>query len=74
MAPREALQELTWVLLACLFFDKLTQTSALRLYRIPSTSQLFPHLGGDWATALQDSSHPVHGRTTNLPSMRKRQK
>ena len=47
-APREALHELTRVLPARLFFDKLTQTSALRLYRIPPTSQLFPRLGGDW--------------------------
>ena len=48
-APREALHELTRILPARFFFDKLTQTSALRLYRIPSTSQFFPRLGGDWA-------------------------
>ena len=50
-APREALHELTRILPARFFFDKLTQTSALRLYRIPATSQFFPRLGGDWAKA-----------------------
>ena len=53
-APREALHELTRILPACFFFDKLTQTSALRLYRIPSSSQFFPRLGGDWAKVVLD--------------------
>ena len=56
-APREALHELTRVLPARLFFNKLTQTSALRLYRIPSTSQLFPQLGGDWAHTPTKVTH-----------------
>src|SRR6201996_4839746 len=48
-APREALHELTRVLPARFFFDKLTATSALRLYRVPVTSQLRTRLGSDWA-------------------------
>ena len=47
-APREALHKLTRVLLARHFFDKLTQTSTLRLYCIPPMSQLLAHLGPDW--------------------------
>ena len=55
----EALHKLTRVLPAHLFFDKLTQTSALRLYHIPPTSQLFPCLGGNWQEV-------VPGKVTSL--------
>ena len=64
-APREALHELTRVLPARLFFDKLTQTSALRLYRIPSTSQLFPRLGGDWAHTTTTGTHSNESSAPN---------
>ena len=37
-APCKPLHKLTWVLLACHFFDKLTATSTLRLYHVPVTS------------------------------------
>ena len=57
-APREALHELTRILPARLFFDKLTQTSALRLYRIPPTSQFFPRLGGDWVDIILGERQP----------------
>ena len=65
-APREALHELTRVLPARLFFDKLTQTSALRLYRIPPTSQFFPRLGGEWAKVVLGSSHTSSGGAPNV--------
>ena len=47
-APQEALHELTRVLPARHFFDKLTHTSALRLLRVPRTSQLLACLGPEW--------------------------
>ena len=47
-APREALCHLTRMLPMDVYLDKLTFTSALRLYRLPGTSQLLCHLGPDW--------------------------
>ena len=47
-ALQEALHEITRVLPARHYLDKLTATSALRLYRVPVTSQLWCHLGPDW--------------------------
>ena len=56
-ALREALHELTRVLPARHFFDKLTQTSALRLYRVPPTSQLLARLGPDWQPRTLGGPH-----------------
>ena len=47
-ALQEPLHELTCVLPARYFFDKLTHTSALRLHRIHWTSQLLARLGPEW--------------------------
>jgi hypothetical protein len=58
-APREALHELTRVLPARYYFDKLTHTSALRLYRVPPTTQLLPRLGDDWRSRVLDDPHPT---------------
>jgi hypothetical protein len=40
------------------YLDKLTTTCALRLYRVPWTSQLLPRLGPDW-----ESDHHWAART-----------
>ena len=69
-APREALHELTRILPARFYFDKLTQTSALRLYRIPSTSQFFPRLGGDWAKVVLDGTQSGNEETQTRPAQR----
>jgi hypothetical protein len=47
-APREALLQLTRMLPMRHFVEKLTYTSALRLYRLPRASQLLRRLGPDW--------------------------
>ena len=46
-APQETLHELTHVLPARHFFDKLTHTSALCLLRVPWSSQLLARLRSD---------------------------
>ena len=61
MAPREPLHELTRVLPARHFFDKLTATSALRLYRVPVTSQLRSRLGADWVFDPRGGPDPGNG-------------
>ena len=66
-APREPLHVLTQVLPARHFFDKLTHTSALRLTRVPVTSQLLARLGPDWqctpggGVKKQPSQDVLHG-------------
>ena len=47
-APRGDLLHITRMLPMCHFIEKLTHTSALRLYRLPRDSQLLRHLGSDW--------------------------
>ena len=47
-APREALCHLTRMLPMEIYLEKLTFTSALRLYRLPGSSQLLRRLGQDW--------------------------
>jgi hypothetical protein len=47
-APREALLHITCMLPMCFFLEKLTLTSALRLYRLPLVSQLLCRLGPTW--------------------------
>jgi hypothetical protein len=66
-APREALLQLTRMLPMRHFVEKLTYTSALRLYRLPQASQLLRRLGPDWYV-------PGHGDflsvVTRSPSVR----
>ena len=57
-APREALHELTRVLPARHYFDKLTHTTALRLYHVPPESQLLAHLGPEWGQGTLGGPHP----------------
>ena len=69
-APRLALHELTRILPAAYYIEKLTQTSSLRLYRVPRTSQLLGRLGPYWDGTAQNSPHASDGgvvRSTNLP-------
>jgi hypothetical protein len=47
-APREPLLQITRMLPMRHFLEKLTYTSALRLYRLPRNSQLLRRLGHDW--------------------------
>jgi hypothetical protein len=47
MAPQEALLHFMCMMLMKHFIEKLTYTSALRLYRLPWASQLLCHLGPD---------------------------
>ena len=47
-APREALLHITRMLPMRHFIEKLTHTSALRLYRLPRSSQLLRRLGPLW--------------------------
>jgi hypothetical protein len=49
-APREPLLQITRMLPMRHFLEKLTYTSALRLYRLPRNSQLLRRLGPDWYT------------------------
>ena len=60
-APREPLHEITRVPPARFFFDKLTTTSALRLYRVPITSQLRRHLGPGWCLDPSGGPDPSNG-------------
>jgi hypothetical protein len=54
-APREMLLQITCMLPMHHFLEKLTYTSALRLYRLPSKSQLLSRLGPEWCTMDQDN-------------------
>jgi hypothetical protein len=47
-APRETLLQITHMLPMHHFLEKLTYTSVLRLYRLPSKSQLLQRLGPEW--------------------------
>ena len=66
-APREPLHELTRVLPARFFFDKLTHTSALRLYRVPRTSQLLARLGPEWQVPVSGGPDSLTGGPVNHP-------
>jgi hypothetical protein len=52
-APQEPLHEFLQILPACHFIEKLTHTSALRLYRVPRESQLLSRLGHEWDPSVQ---------------------
>jgi hypothetical protein len=74
-APREALLQLTRMLPMRHHLDKLTHTSALRLYRLPRVSQLLRRLGPHWYVPGR-SDHPLvvarasagAGRSTQRPT------
>jgi hypothetical protein len=74
-APREALLQLTRMLPMRHHLDKLTHTSALRLYRLPRASQLLRRLGPHWYVPGR-SDHPLvvarastgAGRSTQRPT------
>jgi hypothetical protein len=51
--PWEPLHEFLRILPACHFIEKLTHTSALRLYRVPRESQLLGRLGHEWDPSVQ---------------------
>jgi hypothetical protein len=55
-----------WILPAQHFIEKLTHTSALRLYRVPQESQLLSCLGHEWDPSVQTGTDwvlpgPLHG-------------
>jgi hypothetical protein len=75
-APHEALLQLTRMLPMQHFVEKLTYTSALRLYRLPQASQLLRHLGPDWYVLGHGDFPPVvtcsldmHGRQNQCPTV-----
>ena len=68
-APQEALLHITRMLPMRHYIEKLTHTSALRLYRLPWASQLLRRLGPDWHVPGHGDFPPVvtrpsveHGR------------
>ena len=75
-APRGALLHFTRMLPMAHYIEKLTHTSALRLYRLPWASQLLRHLGPDWYVPGHGDfplvvTHPlvVHGRRNQRPTV-----
>jgi hypothetical protein len=69
-APREPLLHFTWMLPMKFFIEKLTYTSALRLYRLPRESQILRRLSTDWYSPGQgDLPLPVP-RSRVLPGKR----
>jgi hypothetical protein len=52
-APRGALLHITCMIPMKYYIEKLTYTSALRLYRLPQASQLLHRLGPDWYVPSQ---------------------
>ena len=75
-APREALLHITRMLPMRHYIEKLTHTSALRLYRLPRASQLLRRLGPDWHV-LGHGDFPLvvtrpsveHGRRNQRPTV-----
>jgi hypothetical protein len=69
-APRGALLHITCMMPMKFYIEKLTYTSALRLYRLPRASQLLCRLGSDWYVPGQgDLPLPVP-RSRVLPGKR----
>jgi len=60
-APRATLHELTRILPTSYYIEKLTQTSSLRLYHAPRTSQLLVRLGPYWDGLVQNGPHTSNG-------------
>jgi hypothetical protein len=69
-APREALLHFTRMVPMRHYIEKLTYTSALRLYRLPRPSQLLSHLGPDWYVAGQGNLPMVVACSRALPGKR----
>ena len=76
MAPRGALLHITRMLPMAHYIEKLTHTSALRLYRLPRASQLLHRLGPDWHAPGHGDfplvvTRPlvVHGRRNQRPTV-----
>jgi hypothetical protein len=69
-ALREALLHFTRMLPMKFFIEKLTYTSALRLYRLPWESQLLRRLGQDWYTPGQGDLPLLVPRSRVLPGKR----
>ena len=74
-APREALCHLTRMLPMEIYLEKLTFTSALRLYRLPGASQLLRRLGPDWHVPSPEdlplavpTNHRRQGSRTQRPT------
>jgi hypothetical protein len=67
-APREPLHEFLQILPARHFIEKLTHTSALRLYRVPRESQLLSHLGHKWDPSVQTGVDRVFPGPSNVTS------
>ena len=75
-APRGDLLHITRMLPMRHFIEKLTHTSALRLYRLPRDSQLLHWLGPDWHVPghgdhplVVTRPHAVHGRQNQRPTV-----
>jgi hypothetical protein len=66
-APREALLHFTRMVPMRHYIEKLTYTSALRLYRLPCPSQLLSRLGPDWYVAGQGDLPMVVTHSRALP-------
>ena len=71
-APRLALHELLRILPASYYIEKLTQTSSLRLYRVPCTSQLLMRLGSYWDGTVQNGPQPSNGAVVQSSTNRLR--
>jgi hypothetical protein len=69
-APREALLHFTRMVPMRHYIEKLTYTSALRLYRLPRSSQLLSRLGQDWYVPGQGDLPMVVARSRALPGKR----
>jgi hypothetical protein len=67
-APREPLHKFLQILPACHFIEKLTHTSALRLYRVPRESQLLSRLGHEWDPSVQTGADWVLPGLLPVPS------
>jgi len=71
-APRLALHELLRILPASYYIEKLIQTSSLRLYRVPRTSQLLVRLGPYWGGTVQNGPRPSNGAVVQSSTNRLR--
>jgi hypothetical protein len=69
-APREALLHFTRMVPMRHYIEKLTYTSALRLYRLPHSSQILRRLGQDWYVPGQGDLPLVVTRSRALPGKR----
>ena len=69
--PQEPLHQLLTILPMDLRLKLLTQSTALRLYKVPKESQLLLRLGGDWHTSRpSDLPLPTPNRTRAVTTLR----